>query len=250
MIKLATTEKAFYVQISDQIDKVGKSGKIIQTRFLTLREQEIVKYLTRKSINYKFYGGYNNAERKRCLLYPHEVNLATAFNITCFEISYNKRYLQLRHQNVLGTLMSLKIQRALFGDIIFYHDQCFIFVATEIEGILKNELNMINNVPITLEVYDKPLFIEPEYLNKNIIISSLRIDNLISNVYNLSRDKTKNYILANNVYRNFILVESPSIKCVENDIISVRKYGRFIVSKIIRKTKSDRLVVEVKIPST
>lgn len=249
MIKLLDSEKNFFVHINEIIEKVEKNGKIVLSKFLTLREQEVIKYLTKNRIEIEFYGGYSFSERKRCLFYPKDVNIKPEHNITCFKISYPKRFLELRHQNVLGTLMSLQIDRSLFGDIIIDYPDSFLFVAKEIEDIVKMDFTAINNVPITLEVYDDELIYEPKYKIKEIIVSSMRIDNIISNVYNLSREKAKQYILANFVYQNFQLNVNPSSKCEIEDIISLRKYGRFIISRLLRKTKNNKFVLEIKIPT-
>ena len=82
--------------------------------------------------------------------------------------------------------MSLQMDRSLFGDIIIDNPHSFLFVAKEIEDIIKMDLTAINNVPITLEVYDDELIYEPKYKIKEVIVSSMRIDNIISNVYNLA----------------------------------------------------------------
>jgi len=123
MLNILAEEKEFYAKINEQIEKVEKNGKIILTKFLSLREQFIIietaKYY---QINVLFDGGFDNTERKRCILYPNTIHVNPNFNITCFKIVTNKRYLTLTHQNVLGTLMSLQIDRSLFGDIVFISD--------------------------------------------------------------------------------------------------------------------------------
>lgn len=249
MFKILDTEKDFYVHIKELIEKVEKNGKIVLSKFLTLREQQIIRNLSGKKINYEFYGGYDYSERKRCLLYPKDIEIKPDFNISCFKIDYNKRFLILKHQNVLGSLMSLQIDRSLFGDIIVTENDCFIFVATEIKDVIQMDLNMISRVPVTLELFEGKIDFEPKFIVKDVIVSSMRIDNIISNVYNISREKAKQYIQANFVFQNFQLVVNPSEKCEVEDIISLRRYGRFIISGIKRKTKSDKYVLEIKIPT-
>ncbi len=251
MLRVLDDEKEFVAHLNEQIEKVEKNGKVYLTKFLTLREKEIIKEnIKYKDVSVIFDGGYDNAERVRCLLYPSDITVNPDFNITCFAIEYNKRYLTLTHQNILGTLMSLQIDRSLFGDIVFVDTNCYFFASTEISYVLHNEFTMINKVPVQIVEYNQRLETNQKYLTKEIMITSLRIDNVISHVYNMSRDMAKKYVVANNVFRNFQLIYDPSAKCEINDIISVRKYGRFIISQILRKTKNDKLVVEIKIPAS
>lgn len=251
MQNILVKEKEFYAKINEQIKQVEKNEKVILTKFLTLREQKILTEASKFGlIQVSFYGGYDNAERKKALLYPNTFTVDSEFNITCFNIKYNKRYLKLTHQSVLGTLMSLKMDRSLFGDIVFIDDECFFFVTSDIEAILINEFIMINRVPITIEKNDDDLVVNGNYKLKEIIISSMRIDNLIGRVYNLSRDNAKEYVLSKFVYKNDQIVNSPALKCEVNDIISVRKKGRFIISNLLRNTKANKIVLEIKIPTT
>lgn len=251
MIRILDEEKEFYAQINEQLEKVQKNGKIFLTKFLSLREQQIVKELVKQdNIKISFYGGYPNAERQRCLIYHEDCNINAQYHILCFKILFNRKYLTLTHQNVLGTLMSLKLDRTLFGDIIFIDDDCFFFAVRDIELILYQEFNKINNVPINIELYDKPITYEPQYRSIEVIVSSLRIDNIISHVYNLSREKAKALFLENAVYLNFKLITNASTKCQEKDVISVRKKGRFIVSEVLRKTKSNKTVLKINIPTS
>ncbi len=248
MLNILVEEKEFYAQINEQIENVEKNGKIILTKFLSLREQEIVlesaKY---HQIHVQLEGGILNSERKRCLLSEDYIN--ANYNITCFKILYNKRYLKLTHQNVLGTLMSLKMDRSLFGDIVFIQDECYFFVSTDIEHLLLLEFKVINRVPISIERFTDKLTIIEKFITKEIIISSMRIDNLIGHVYNLSRESAKQYVSSGYVYKNDQLVTNPAMKCEVKDIISVRKHGRFLISELIRETKSNKLVLEIKIPT-
>ncbi|MDF2698446.1 MAG: ribosomal protein S4e [Haloplasmataceae bacterium] len=248
---ISDDEKIFYAKVNEYLKQVENNDKIILTKFLSLREQEIITEVFKYSNSHiEMSGGHSHAERKRCLIY--NINLTindSLFNLTCYKILYNKRYLNLTHQNVLGTLMSLKIDRALFGDIIFQGDECYFFVSNEIESILINEFKMINKVPINLDQITEKIETDEKFIKKDIIISSMRIDNLISHVYNLSRNNAQELISNGSVYKNWQVVLSQADKTNIDDVISVRKYGRFIISKLLRSTKSDKLVIEIKIPS-
>ena len=85
---------------------------------------------------------------------------------------------------------------------------------------------------------------EPE--PAEIFAASKRIDVVIAAVYNLSRNETSKLIKAEKVFVNSRLVTSNSYMLCDNDIVSVRGYGRFSFDKEIKTTKKGRLVLEVK----
>lgn len=252
MSKFIDDEKEFVLKVKEYSKQVEKNDKVILTKFLTLREQQIIVEIFKENNDrYRFFGGFNNADRKRCLIYPLGISLNdNLFSISCFKIKYNKRFLLLSHQNVLGTLMSLKLDRSLFGDITFINDECYFFSSKEIDDIILYEFKSINRVPITLEHYEKAIVFKEKFDVKEIIVSSMRVDNIISHIYHLSRKESQQLISNNYVFINWQTVNSQSITCNISDVVSVRKHGRFIISRIVRNTKSNKIVLEIKIPIT
>ena len=77
------------------------------TKFLDLNQQAILKNLLRKKVDFSLFGGYEGAELKRA-----SINSNDNFDISCIKISYNPKYLALSHQNILGTLLSLSIEKS------------------------------------------------------------------------------------------------------------------------------------------
>lgn len=242
-------EKNFYAQVLDQVERT-QNGKIIITKFLTLREQAIYKEIVKgKDVTLQFNGGYPFAERRKACLFPRDLNIDVDCKIECLKITYNQRFLDITHRNVLGSLMSLGLERSLFGDIVLGEKEVYIFVSREIVPVLYNEFTHINQVPIDLTPHYEEVLIEPKYDQKEIIISSMRIDNLISHVYNLSRDNAKKHIQEGLVYRNFLVCKDADEICQVGDIVSVRNFGRFKIGELLRTTKTGKLVVLILLPS-
>jgi RNA-binding protein YlmH len=243
-------ELEFVAKAKEYLKQAEKNQKVILTKFLSLREQEILNDLFRYSeINLVFSGGYEQAERKRCLIIDPVIPISdNLFEIICYKIDYNKRYLNLTHSNILGTLMSLKLDRSLFGDIVMAENCAYFFTTKEIESIIQNEFKVINHTPIQLTIMDDSIEIENKYETREVIVSSLRIDHLISVVFKLSRSDAQQLISQNAVNRNFQIVNQKSAVGKKEDIISVRRYGRFIIGDELRQTKSNRIVLAVKIP--
>lgn len=243
-------ELVFVAKAKEYLKQVENQKKVILTKYLTLREQAIIKDIFKTSfVDLHFYGGFPDAERKRCLIIdPSIPYYESFFEIVCYKIEYNKRYLELRHQNVLGTLMSLKLDRSLFGDILIDEDVAYFFTTKEAAPIVETEFVAINRVPISVSIVDEPITFELEREEMTITVPSFRLDTLISHVFRLSRSQSAQYIEANYVYRNFQIVTDKSVQCDPGDVISVRRHGRFTIGEVVRQTKKNKIVISITKP--
>ncbi|MDE6767995.1 MAG: RNA-binding protein [Eubacterium sp.] len=211
--------------------------------FLNLEEQSI---LATTYLPCSTYGGYDMSERIVAGFGENIEN--TDFPIKCLVISpvMQKFADKLTHRDFLGALMNLGIKREMLGDIII-NDNCgYLFCLDHISEYIKNNLNRIKHTNVNVTECDSlPANIIKAPDPRELIISSLRLDVLVSAVYKLSRNEASKLFSTGKVFVNSKLIETTSYQIKENDIISVRDYGRFTFSQQLRKTKKDRLVVEI-----
>ena len=73
------------------------------------------------------------------------------FELTLFELQYPKKFVTIQHQHVLGTLMSLGIQREL-GDIIVGEDIQFV-LTKQLESYIISELTRIKEPQLNLILF-------------------------------------------------------------------------------------------------
>lgn len=208
---------------------------ITKTKFLTLTEQAQLKNHL-KDIPHTFYGGYEGAELKRAFI-NQEVS-----DITCFQIQYNKNFLTLTHQNVLGSLLALQIERNTIGDIVIEHD-CF-FVISELREFLLNEFTSIGRASITLEEITPDFEERIQNLEEHkTFIDSLRLDLVVARIAGISRNEAKIMIENDFIKVNHIIGNKPTKELKETDVLSIRKKGRFILSDTSKRSKKDKIVL-------
>ncbi len=235
----------FYKKIQNIKDSVFKNGQIHLLKFLDSTKQEIVKSIVNKDVYIYFFGGYLNSDYKRCIISNFEME-SLDFKINCYKIIYNKKYLTLNHRNILGTIMSLGISRDVLGDILNFDNEYYIFIANEICPYILENFKTINNHSISLEIINDINFNKiDEYEKKLYFLASLRLDVVISSLCNLSRNKSFEMITLDNVKVNHILIKNPSHILKENDILSIKGYGRMKVLSILNPTKSGKIKVEL-----
>ena len=102
--------------------------------------------------------------------------------------------------------MSLGIKRELLGDLILGEECCYIPVYNEITDFIKLNLTSINTCPCEVTIVEEPLKDAPKvkFEEKTIVVTSLRLDNMISSLCNLSRSKALELIEGNKVLLNHI----------------------------------------------
>ena len=194
------------------------------------------------------FGGYESAER---VVIGFGENIERAdFPIRCIKIEplQQKFADKLSHRDFLGSLMNLGINRSTLGDIIINENSGYLFCLESIGDYIIDNLSRVKHTSVKCEkisALDEDKIKEPE--EKEIIVSSLRADAVISSVYKLSRNETAELFNKELVFINSRAVKKPSAFLKENDVISVRHKGRFIFAQELRKTKKDRTVIEIRL---
>ena len=207
------------------------------TFFLDPKEQlELAKKLKKEP--YQIYKPYPDSEKN--IFYIKEEPKVILYEI--------KSKIPLEHREILGTLFSLNITSELFGDIVITNNHYYIYVLESIAPYIKNNLLLVKNsrielieVPLeTLKEYHK------EYETIEIIASSTRIDTVISRLIQTSRPNIIEKIKNKEIILNYDILKNNSYKLKENDIFSIRRYGKYQYIGIKKETKSKNYIIECK----
>lgn len=200
-----------------------------------------IKYLNRvkkelKNIKYNIYEPFIGATK--VILYNKLPN------IKIYEIVSSN---DLRHQDILGTLYSLNISDEMFGDVVIWNNRYFIIILSSIDNYIKSNLTSIKNSKVDLIEKD-PYYLKnykQEYEEFNIIVPSIRVDVIVSKIINSSRSNALEKIKNGDIYLNYELLTKPTYMLKENDIFSIRKYGKYKFNGIINETKKGNIIVNI-----
>ena len=199
-----------------------------------------IKYLNRvkkelKNVKYNIYEPFIGATK--VILYNKMPN------IKIYEIVSSN---DLRHQDILGTLYSLNISDEMFGDVVIWNNRYFIIILSSIDNYIKSNLMSIRNSKVDLIERD-PYYLrnyKQEYEECFIIVPSIRVDVIVSKIINSSRSNALEKIKNGDIYLNYELLTKPTYMLKENDIFSIRKYGKYKFLGEINKTKKGSLVIK------
>ena len=162
--------------------------------------------------------------------------------VSLYEIETNNI---LRHQEILGSLFALNISEEMYGDIIIKDNHYYIFILDLIENYLLSDLKKIGKYNINLKKIDLNYLSDYErsYEEIELIVTSLRIDTVISRIIHSNRDTIKDKIKDKEIYLNHELLKRNDYKLKEGDIFSIRKFGKYKFVKIINITKKENFVI-------
>ena len=222
--------KTNYV-IDKHIEKLYRYG---YTDFLLPNEFLQVKNKLKKT-DYKIYKPYIDSEK--LILYKKEKPQIVLYKIISSE--------PLRHQDILGTLFFLNLSIYVYGDIIIDGNDYYLFVFPNITNYLESNLTNIKNIPIILKREDLSIIenYQRKYEECETIVTSLRIDTVLSRITGLSRTIILSKMKNKEIYLNYEILTNNSYNLKENDIFSIRKYGKYKYNSVITNTKKGNFII-------
>lgn len=238
-------EHAFIDQIIEWREQVKSEYTYKLLDFLDPREADIVQAIigAKDEVKCAFWGGYEQAERKRAILYPeyYEV-LEEDFDLILYSIQFPSKFVTLDHPKILGSIMGLGLKRSKFGDILINESKVQIIVAGNVDEYVRLHLNQVGKTNVILEQmpFNDILAVDDDWLEQTVTVSSLRMDVILAEVFRQSRQKVLPYIHSQLVKVNWKVVDDPSFTCHQGDTLSMRGFGRCKISRIEGQTKKEK----------
>ncbi len=227
------------------------AGYFIFTDFLGLSEQSAFSDAKPhfRGAKYEEFGGAPSTERVMIRFGDEdELGYSQPFPISVLKIEpKSQKYAnKLSHRDFLGAILNLGIERSTLGDIAILDNVGYVFVKEEMASFIADGLSRVKNTDVTVSVIEKlpdaPLYRKEQ---RCIQLSGERIDAAISKVFGISRDDSLSLFKKRLVFVLGRLCENNSYTPKQNDVISVRGYGRFVYLGVIGTSKKGKLNVAV-----
>lgn len=206
------------------------------TYFLNPNELNKLKSKLKKN-EYSIYLPYKDSEKN--IVYKNNKP-----NVLLYEIKTKQ---VLRHQDILGTIYSLNIAPDLFGDILIINNKYYIYILPIVQNYFESNFTKVKNTHVELELLNTDLFNDymRSYESYEYIVSSLRIDNVISAICNTARSNINNLIKKKEIMLNYEYLNNCDYKLKENDVFSIKRIGKFKYIKVLKNTKKDKNIIEI-----
>lgn len=200
--------------------------------------------LSSKDFKLQSNGIFEDAERR---MVSFNNVYESQFPMKLVKIQNTSKFSNLTHRDYLGGILSLGIERNKIGDLLVDGNACYVPVHEEIEDFIMYNIDKISKVTCKAETIDD-LELLPKYSFKEevILVSSLRIDGVVSKITNASRAKAQGMIEQGQVLVNYIKIKDKSYELKGEERITIRGFGKFILGDSIGNSKSGRIKIIIK----
>lgn len=240
-------------KVLDKKKICNSKNKITYTDFLNEKEQRVIE----KNVKLKnafFYGVNENADRKILVFYPEKLteelvrkslkSVLSGIRI----ILKNNQIGNYEHKNYLSALIKIGIDRGKIGDILVddYGADIIAFDMNK-EFIIQSlsELTRFRKANIEIIPIDDIKQKIDRFEESTIIVSSMRIDNIVAELAGCSRTNADEYINSEKVFVNYETALKGSKTIFEGDIVTIRGKGKFRIDGLVRNTRNNRFVIKV-----
>ena len=196
--------------------------------------------------DYRFFGGYENAQRTvLCVYPPYEEPADEDFPFTAVNLSFRKTA-ELTHRDFLGSLMGLGIKRESVGDIVIGKGVATFFVKKELASYVSSQLEKVGREGVKLA--DKGVdfaSVTQQFEEFSRTITSLRLDAVVGECTGLSRAKAQQAVKSGMTAVNALIADAPDRRINDGDKISVRGFGKFIIKTDGSLSKKGKIRITV-----
>jgi len=250
--KIAKTpeDRVLLAKVWDKINAGVRKNIPASTCFLSLREQELCKYLFGQVEGLFSFGGYADAERKMLIFLPEYLDDSTLYEedspLVCLRASFYEGD-SPTHRDFLGALLGAGIGRETIGDICVGSSSCDFFVTAEIAPYIEQNFMSAGRTKLHLSrIALADVFIpEPETKEIRDTLASLRLDSVVSAGFRIGRSAAAQYIAAGKAAIDGLPCEKPDKPVAEGAKISVRGLGKIKLESVNGQTKKGRISVVI-----
>jgi len=221
------------------------------SNFLNLNELNIFHQAGKELYSsFQAFGGYDYAERQMVAFIPDALSYVWEYPMEAvqFTPSHPKYAEALTHRDVLGALMNLGIKREMLGDILMLDSSIVLFCADSVTDFVIEQCSKIRRTNVDAQRISTADFqYQPKFVEKDGIVSSLRLDTILADICKLPRSAAQKIISEGNAFINSKKIQQNDYHCQNGDILSVRHVGRFQIGTTDRVTKKGRIRYHYKV---
>lgn len=238
-------EKILIRKINDLIRQSEKNYAALYSGFLSPAEQTLLSEVEEFWGYISFSGGYADAERRLCRVCANEYAADDGAPLILYSLKTTNSHAQISHRDVLGSLMGLGIKREMVGDIMAADTAAQFFCHACIADFVKWNFKKIGRYPINLQQSELSEMTAPQRRPLRINISSMRLDCICAECFDISRTKAAESIKKGSVTVNWLVCDNNAKEIKSGDKIAMRGKGKVEIVGIRGISKKGRLFVDV-----
>lgn len=170
------------------------------------------------------------------------------FDIALLQIDYFSKFKKITHSQILGTFLGeTGLSRREIGDIIVNSDSAQIYVTKRLLPLFLEQIKEIAGLSVKLT--EIPLStaktVDIDETKRIILVSSLRLDKILSTTFKISRNFATNMIQSGGVKVNYTITGKKDLQVAVGDLISIKGFGRVSIASVLGRSKKNKLKIEI-----
>jgi RNA-binding protein YlmH len=240
--------------IEDKYQQCQERSMPTASAFLDMRQCALAESKFRFTRHF-LWGGYEDAERRIMVFLPDYYEgdpQDPAFRLypedeflEVLRVSIPKGSRPLTHRDYLGSILALGIDRSVTGDILVQPLGADIVILKSMEDYLLSSYTSAGRATLTTSIapIEELRLAETKMQQKRDTVASLRLDNVVSSAFNLSRGKAQDAIRGGIVSLNGLQCLKPDALAEEGDKITLRGMGKAVLREVGGTTRKDRITI-------
>lgn len=246
---LGGEDKLLVSHVADMVSICERTCSSRFSAFLTEGEAALAERFLRYEgfSHFMMWGGFEGAQRVMLGVFgEYEEPMAEEFPLAAVKFRFRECD-SLSHRDFLGSFMSLGITRNQIGDIICSEGRAYALLtrAAAEQAVFIEKIGRVG-VKCAYADSDEKIVRNDKFSEISGTVASLRLDCVVGTATRLSREKSCALIRSGSVSVNHGVTESVSDTLKEGDVLSVRGFGRYILSSVGDRTKKDRIHIVIK----
>lgn len=247
----SSEERLLVAGLLDKEQACRTRGYLTYTKFLSMGERarcmEAVR-LAGATGHALFWGGYVDAERGLYLFYPDYLDEESAKQAAPIVLlrAHKRKEDTLAHQDYLGALMGLQIDRSVVGDILVHDEGADILVLEEMADFILLHFAQAGrkHISLTREPMETLRAVPSVQKTGSGSVASPRLDSVAALLFGLPRKEAQARIEKGLVFVNNLPCLKPERLVAEGDRITVRGAGRAQVTAFGGTSRKGRIFLE------
>ena len=256
------SDELLLARLEDKIRQAADNYMLTAGDFLDMRQRKIAEDYCKSRklpVKYIFYGGYEDAERCMPVFLPDYIEVPEdgqvpgeiADLLRIVRVTAPKGSRALTHRDYLGSLLALGLDREVTGDILVRQADekrgsgADIIVEKAVAEFIEMNYDKAGRTNLTVEILpvDKLDAGVQNITQKRDTVASLRLDNIVSSAFALSRAKAAEAIRRGIVSVNSMEALKVDQEISEGDKIVLRGKGKVVLAEAGGRSRKDRIIV-------
>lgn len=245
-------EKMLLAAAADRLRQCEEQYIPTRSDFLDMHQRSLVESMLRNEkhdCRVEFFGGYDDAERVVCCFLPDYASAESDSGLVVARVSVTPGGRQLTHRDYLGSLLGLGIKREKTGDIIVRDDGADIVICEELADFISLNYDKAGRTSLSVEIL--PIgdlkVAEKSFSEREDTVASLRLDNIISSAFGISRSKAAEAIKKGIVFVNNTECLKIDKDVSEGDKLVLRGRGKAYLTEIGGTSRKGRVYVKFRV---